>query len=213
MKTKRPYSGIVAHYENCLKLFGDSHLGVDWQKSEDADKRYQVMLDVIEHKKNNCVTLLDFGCGTAALLDYINKNNIHHIQYTGLDISQAFIDICKNKYSNISFFNVDILQSNISLPSFDYIIMNGVFTEKIDLTFEQMFVYFCSMIEKIYPYCKQAMAFNLRSKQVELEDAELFHLSLDELAWFLTNKFGRCFRIRNDYGLEEYTVYLYKNPW
>lgn len=28
---------------------------------------------------------------------------------------------------------------------------------------------------------------------------------------FLTNKFGRCFRIRNDYGLEEYTVYLYKN--
>ncbi|MEZ5578524.1 MAG: class I SAM-dependent methyltransferase [Candidatus Competibacteraceae bacterium] len=114
-------------------------------------------------------------------------------------ISQAFIDICKKKYSNISFFNIDILQPNISLPSFDYIIMNGVFTEKIDLTFEQMFVYFCSMIEKIYPYCKQAMAFNLRSKQVELEDAKLFHLSLDELAsWFLTNKFGRCFRIRND---------------
>ncbi|WP_246327480.1 hypothetical protein [Candidatus Competibacter phosphatis] len=38
------------------------------------------------------------------MLDYINKNNIHHIQYAGLDISQAFIDICKKKYSNISFF-------------------------------------------------------------------------------------------------------------
>ncbi len=72
-----------------------------------------------------------------------------------------------------------------------------------------MFAYFCAMVEKIFPHSKKGIAFNLRSKQVDTEDKELFHLSLDDLAWFLVKKFGRRFLIRNDYGLEEYTVYLY----
>lgn len=209
MHTNNPYFNIVAHYENCLSRFGDTHLGVDWQSAEDADKRYQVMLDIIKYEKNEMVNLLDFGCGTAGLLDYINKNNIYNINYSGLDISPAFIQVCKRKYPNIHFLNIDILEKKSSLPQFDYIVMNGVFTEKIDLSHKQMFAYFCSMIESVFPYFNKGMAFNLRSKQVESEDAELFHLSLDDLAWFLVKKFGRRFIIRNDYQLEEYTVYIY----
>jgi SAM-dependent methyltransferase len=209
MFRSKPYSGIVAHYENCLSRFGDTHLGVDWWNAEDADKRYQIMLNIVQQNKGKAVTLLDFGCGTAGLLDYIGKCKIPAITYSGLDISPAFIQVCKTKYPTIPFYNVDILETDISLPCFDYIVMNGVFTEKVDLTHKQMFTYFCSMVERVFPYCNKGMAFNLRSKQVDAEDVELFHLSLDDLAWFLIKTFGRCFVIRNDYGLEEYTVYLY----
>jgi SAM-dependent methyltransferase len=209
MFRKKPYLRIVAHYENCLSLFGDTHLGVDWQNAEDAAIRYQVMLNIIQNNNVQSVTLLDFGCGTAGLLDYINKYQIPSIDYSGLDISPAFIAVCKTKYPDFNFYNVDILETDIHLPCFDYIIMNGVFTEKVDLSHKQMYTYFCSMIEKIFPYSNKGIAFNLRSKQVDTEDTELFHLSLDELAWFLVKKFGRRFLIRNDYGLEEYTVYLY----
>ena len=209
MLRKKPYLGIVAHYENCLSLFGDTHLGVDWQNAEDADKRYQVMLNIIQKNKEEPVTLLDFGCGTAGLLDYINKHQIPSIAYSGLDISPAFIAVCRTKYPDFPFYNIDVLETDINLPCFDYVIMNGVFTEKIDLSHKQMFAYFCAMVEKIFPHSKKGIAFNLRSKQVDTEDKELFHLSLDDLAWFLVKKFGRRFLIRNDYGLEEYTVYLY----
>ena len=47
-------------------------------------------------------------------------------------------------------------------------------------------------------------------KQVDWEKDFLFHLPLDTLAFFLTKELTRNFIIRNDYGLYEYTVYLYK---
>lgn len=209
MYKEKIYSEIIFHYENCLRQFGDTHLGVDWQKAEDADKRYQVMLEIIENERYKAVEILDFGCGTARLLDFINKFKIPSINYSGLDISPAFIKICQTKYPAVNFYNIDILDINLSLPNFDYIVMNGVFTEKVNLSHQAMYVYFCSMIEKIFPYCNKGLAFNLRSKQVEIEDPTLFHLSFDDLALFLVKKFGRNFVIRNDYGLEEYTVYLY----
>lgn len=48
------------------------------------------------------------------------------------------------------------------------------------------------------------------SKDVDWEREDLFHLSLDELSNFLTKEVSRNFIIRNDYGLYEYTTYLYK---
>ena len=68
---KPPYQNIIKHYEDCLKKHGDNHLGVDWPKAEDVDKRYKVMVDIIKaNGDENTVSLLDFGCGTAHLLDY-----------------------------------------------------------------------------------------------------------------------------------------------
>ena len=74
---KKVYDKIIQHYENCLEEHGDTHLGVDWPKLEDVDKRYKVMLDCIriQDDSSNQVSLLDFGCGTAHLLAYIHKNN------------------------------------------------------------------------------------------------------------------------------------------
>ena len=47
------------------------------------------------------------------------------------------------------------------------------------------------------------------SKQVDWERDDLFHLPLDLLADYLTRNLSRHFVIRNDYGLYEYTVYVY----
>jgi SAM-dependent methyltransferase len=209
MKGNKLYYGIVSHYENCFNLFGDNHLGVDWQNAKDAAKRYQVMIEIIMDKHKTVSSLLDFGCGTSGLLNYINKKKINNIKYSGLDISPAFVEVSQKKYPNTKFYNLDILDSNISLPVFDYIIMNGVFTEKQNLTFDQMFEYFCTMIKKTISHAQKGIAFNVRSKQVDHEDEDLFHLSLDRLAWFLTKEVSKNFIIRNDYGIEEYTVYLY----
>jgi len=45
---------------------------------------------------------------------------------------------------------------------------------------------------------------------VDWEREDLFHLSLDSLAGFLVKELGRDFVIRNDYGLYEYTTYVYR---
>ncbi len=205
------YSKIVEHYENCLEKYGDNHLGVDWPKSEDVDKRYKIMLDImrLNEDADKVVSLLDFGCGTAHLLEYIKKNGHEKIHYSGLDISQKYIDVARVKYPDNSFYCTDIFDTKNNLHNFDYIVMNGVFTEKIELSFDEMWEYFTLMISIVYEKCNKGFAFNVMSKNVDWEREDLFHVSTDLLSSFLCKNLTRNFVIRNDYGLYEYTVYVF----
>lgn len=207
------YSKIIEHYEQCLEKHGDNHLGVDWPKLEDVATRYKTMLEIIkfDNKPQQEKKLLDFGCGTAHLLEYIHKNKIQHIEYSGLDISSKFISVAKQKYPHTDFYCGDILNPEFSIPNFDYIIMNGVFTEKRSLSQSQMWKYFTQVIQSVYHISNRGLAFNVMSKNVDWERDDLFHLSFDVLSDFLCKNLTRNFIIRNDYGLYEYTVYIYKS--
>jgi SAM-dependent methyltransferase len=206
------YKLIAQHYEGCFDKHGDNHLGVDWPKKEDVSKRYRVMLDVIDFNKDKSdkVSLLDFGCGTAHLNQFIIDNGLNYIQYAGLDISPKFVAASRAKFPDNSFYCIDILKDGASLPKFDYVVMNGVFTEKRELSFDEMFSFFKMMLEKVFAITSKGIAFNTMSKAVDWERDDLFHLPADLLIDFLTKKLTRNFIIRNDYGLFEYTTYIYK---
>jgi len=208
---KDAYTKIIEHYENCLNKYGDTHLGVDWPNLKDAIKRYQIMLDIISYNKDDDdISLLDFGCGTSHLYQYIKDNNIANINYSGLDISPNYIKISKEKYPENKYYNLNILNDKNQLPHFDYIICNGVFTEKRELSFDEMWSYFQEMMIVIFKKSDKGIAFNVMSKAVDWERWDLFHLPTDVLIDFITKKLSRNFIIRNDYGLFEYTVYVYK---
>lgn len=212
-RMEKEYDKIVKHYEKCLELHGDSHLGVDWPNLTDVETRYKVMLDMVfwkEKKNERTIDLLDFGCGASHLYEYLLKSGHQHIHYSGLDISEKFINLCKSKFPAVEYYCLDILDSNTSIRNFDYIVLNGVFTEKRELPFEEMLRYFQQMITKVMTICNKGIAFNVMSKHVDWEREDLFHLPFDVLGHFLCKHVTRNFIIRNDYGLYEYTVYVYK---
>lgn len=207
---KKDYNKIVEHYENCFKEHGDNHKGVDWPNLSDLERRYEVMLQVVKQDEA-ATTLLDLGCGTAMLYDYMNTHNWNEkIRYAGADLGQSFVSHCQQKYPALDFYCVDIIAEPEVLPNFDYIVMNGVFTEKRELSFEDMFAYFKNMLTKVFEKTNKGIAFNVMSKAVDWERDDLFHLSADLLIDFMTKELSRNFVIRNDYGLYEYTTYLYK---
>jgi SAM-dependent methyltransferase len=205
------YLSIADHYKECFLKHGDNHLGVDWPNKEDTIKRHEVMYDIIkeDNTKINEVTILDFGCGLGHFYEWLLTKDIRP-HYYGLDINTEFYNVCKMKYPNNTFYNLDILTTE-ELPTFDYIIINGVFTEKRDLTQKEMMNFFKSVIKKLWDKCDKGLSFNLMSKHVDWEREDLFHVSLDELGWFLKDNLSRNFTIRNDYKLYEYTTYVYKN--
>jgi SAM-dependent methyltransferase len=210
------YKKIIEHYEECFEKFGDTPQGVDWTKDEQVEFRYNTMIELINFREKSFhitenISILDYGCGLSHLYEYIVKNNIDYVEYTGLEISNKFFEVSRQKFPGNKYIKGDILKDESLLKNYyDYIIMNGVFTEKRDLSYQDMFVYFEKMIEKIYSYCNKGIAFNVMSKQVDWEIDTLFHVPMDDMANFLTKKISRNFVIRNDYGLYEYTVYLYK---
>lgn len=206
----KAYLSIIRHYEACLEKYGDTWRGVDWPNAEDAQARYRVMLEVIRPGPTEKVNLLDFGCGASHLYEYILRYRYDHIEYSGLDLSPAFIGLSQQKFPSIRYYALDILDTSSSLPDFDYIVMNGVFTEKLELTFDEMLTYFKDVVTRIFNKARVAIAFNVMSPHVDWERQDLFHLPLDLLAAFLVKEVSRDFVIRNDYGLYEYTTYVYR---
>ena len=100
---------------------------------------------------------------------------------------------------------VDPLEQN-----YDIIIMNGVFTEKRELSNSEMFEYLIELLKSLFQNTNGVLCFNVMSKNVDWERDDLFHLSIDKLTKHLRSDFGNKYIIRNDYGLYEYTVYLFK---
>lgn len=210
------YSNIVKHYEKCFETYGDNYKGVDWPNEEDAMKRYKVMLDIISFdayfsERSAAPSVLDFGCGLGHMYEYMKMNKIN-VSYTGLDMSSVFIGKCREKFPELDFITMDLLQCKDDCLSlrYDYVILNGVFTEKRELSYEEMLKYFKRLIKRVYKICNYGVAFNVMSKDVEWEREDLFHLPLDVLSDFLCKEVTRDFIIRYDYQLYEYTVYVYK---
>jgi SAM-dependent methyltransferase len=207
---RRKYRSIVSHYESCLERFGDTHMGVDWPKKEDVETRYRVMLELIKSDADTKIKVLDFGCGASHLYEYIIRHNLYNIEYSGLDLSEQFIELSRRKFPSTDYYCLDILDADADLPDFDYIVMNGVFTEKRDLSFDEMFEYFRAVVSIVFEKARSGIAFNVMSKQVDWERADLFHLPFDLVASFLAQNLSRRFVIRHDYELYEYTTYVYK---
>jgi SAM-dependent methyltransferase len=156
------------------------------------------------------LSLLDFGCGASHLYEHMRARGFEHVEYAGLDLSEKFVALSRRKYPANEYFCLDVLDDEARLPEFDYVLMNGVFTEKKGLSFDEMFAYFKRLLVKVFARARVGVAFNVMTKHVDWERDDLFHLPFDTLAAFLKKELTRHFVFRNDYGLYEYTTYAYR---
>jgi SAM-dependent methyltransferase len=207
----KPYLRLVEFTEHCLEQYGDTYQGVGWTISEEAARRrYQVMLEVIDSDPGEPVSLLDFGCGASHLLAYLRERGWDdRIRYSGLDLSSKFLELSRRKFPEIRYYQLDLLDERAGLPKFDYMVLNGIFTYRDDLSFEMMLEYFHALAARAFEHVERGLAFNVQSPLAPSRDY-LFHLPFQTLAEFVTDQLSDRFVIRNDYGLLDYTVYVYR---
>ena len=209
----KSYLKIANYYNNAFNEYGDTPEGLAWDNQSNLDTRYKVMYELIKNSNQEIPnTLLDFGCGYGGFYQWLKEHNAR-VKYTGVDINNNVLTSAKEKFPETEWLNDDIHSSNSSFSSeshWDYIICNGTFTVKDTLTQEEMTNFMYNTLEKLWAKVNKGIAFNVMSKLVDWERDDLFHVSLDELGWFLKNNLSRNFVIRNDYKLYEYTVYVYK---
>lgn len=199
---------LALHYEACFLRHGDEPRGVDWPDAASARTRYRVMSEVMREPG---AELLDFGCGAAHLLDHLRAVGRHDVRYRGLDLSPVFIAHCRARFPQVHFDCLDALDPATTLPEADYIVLNGVFTERRGMPQDAMFAAMSQLLERVFARAREGIAFNVMSKHVDWERDDLFHLSYDELARFVVGRLSRHHVIRADYGLYEYTAYVYKD--
>jgi len=107
---------------------------------------------------------------------------------------------------------MDVLQSDEDLPEFDYVIMNGVFNFRGQMTEDSMLEYWQRLVSVMFNHCRRGLAFNVMSSLVDWQRDDLFHLSFDTMASYVGRALSRHFIIRHDYGAYEYTTYVYRSP-
>ena len=203
---------IVSHYESCLTKHGASAKGMDWPNAKDLSIRFDVMLNVI-NRTDKLLSVLDLGCGVGLLVDHLEKKGFSKkINYKGLDVSAKMVTAAKKRHPGRQFEIRDIINNPLPLGFVDFVIMNGVLTEKRGLRFEQMENYARTLIKSAYDSCRYGLAFNVMSSHVDWQREDLFHWPLDRAVSFIVAECSRNILIRMDYGLYEYTIYLYKTP-
>lgn len=199
------------YYAERLREHGDNHLGVGWPRKEEAILLQKVMLGVIPPNADN-VSLLDVGCGTGALLEFIKSSKRTSIRYAGLDNSQTHLDICRRKFPGVDFIHAEIFDDELILDEYDYIVINGIFTFKATLSHAEMFEQMASSLKNLFQHARHGMAFNMMTKHVDWERDDLFHVPFDDLARLLKAYLSRHFLFRSDYGPWQYTAYVYREP-
>ena len=163
------FTRIVEFCEACLDRHGDSYLGVGWTKRQaDADTRYRVMLDIVREPVGTPLTLLDFGCGASHLYEYICQQGLgHHLTYSGLDVSPRFLELSRRKFPAVAYLELDVLQPRAEWPTYDYIVLNGIFNVQADLSFDAMWSYARSLLRTVFDHARKGIAFNAMSSGFE----------------------------------------------
>lgn len=190
---------------------GDSPLGMGWPNVPDAIRRYDVMLDVLRDTSKP-IRLLDFGCGTGHLYQHLQTRHDLQVEYHGIDLSDTFINVARQRHPEASFTCGDVLLNSDLLQTYDYAVINGVFTSRVKMSYDQMLDFVQNILKRVFGRVQVGMAFNAMSKHVDWERDDLFHLPLDTIASFACRELSRHFVIRNDYGLYEFTTYVYQQP-
>jgi hypothetical protein len=73
-----------------------------------------------------------------------------------------------------------------------------------------MWDYTKTLLPALFKKCKYGLAFNVMSEHVDWKRDDLFHVPYDLLADFLQKNLSRNYIFRNDYGLYEFTTYVYR---
>lgn len=207
------YQDIVTACERDLAEFGDTYRGVGWTKKKGyADLRYRIMLEGIRPEWGTPLDVLDFGCGASHLYQHILDRGLAGIRYSGLDLSPRFLELSRAKFPHVPYLQVDLVDPTTTIPAFDYIVMNGIFNYKGESGHEEMWGYCRHLLQRAYAFARRGLAFNVMTKHVDWERNDLFHLPLDTLCDFVATRMSRHFVVRHDYGLYEYTVYVYPTP-
>ena len=165
---------IRTYYEDNMAKGLPEYGILGWESEEAQRLRFDILLSSVNLEGK---TLLDVGCGTGNLLEYIKSKGIN-VSYTGVDILEKMIKQAKNKQLDADFHHVDIFKNNIfSDGSFDVIYASGIFN--LNLGNNRDFL--VNALELFFKLASDAVVFNLLHCESPNREDKYFYCHPDEI--------------------------------
>lgn len=199
------------YFKSTFDKYGDSPKGVDWNGKESQDLRFKIILDEIS--TDTSFSILDVGCGTGALLNYLIEKRCMNFKYTGIDFVKEMILAAQEKYKdrkNIKFANqgIDSMQGG-----FDYVVSSGIFNAKLSTDENTWNAYMLEVINKMFASCNKAVIFNVLTSYVDFKVEKLHYSDPKYIFDYCKCNLSKFVKINHSYPLFEYTMTIFKEDY
>jgi len=200
---------LEKYYSDCFSTHGATARGVDWHHADSLLVHYDKMLAVVRSSaETRRTSLLDVGCGYGGLLDRAKERGLD-LAYAGIDLVGGMVEHGRARHPEAEFMRGDIL-ADLADRKFDYVVANGVLTEKLDASLVEFGRFARNMVRKMFELCNVGIAFNMMTTYVNFTAPNLYYQSPGELISFCSAELSTKWRIDHDYNYFDFTMYVYK---
>lgn len=198
---------IQSYFSNRFNEHGSIAQGSDWNSSGAQEGRFDQLLKVVDFAQP--FSIMDFGCGYAALYDYLSKRT-KNFQYYGIDVVEDVLTAAKRNH--FGALNLYLFSSIDPIPHIDYSVVSGTFNVRFDIDFNDWTQYVIDSITKINEKTQKGFSFNLLTKYSDKEfmKAQLYYADPCFFFDYCKRNFSRNVTLLHDYDFYDFTILVRK---
>ena len=201
---------LAEHYADKFTAHGATTEGVDWGPDQArALLRYEKILNIADFAIGTRASLLDVGCGYGGLRQFAMSRNIN-LDYTGIDVAANMIEWARANLPDGNFIHGDVLDHKFD-REFDYVVCNGILTQKLAATELAMDQFAKQLIRKMFSLCTIGTTFNVMTTKVNYYSDNLYYRNPAETFSWCLSEITSHLKLDHSYPLFEYTIYLYRS--
>lgn len=201
---------IAEYYSGRLQEHGATPRGVDWNGEESQFLRFAQLAKLLPQ---DGFTVLDFGCGYGALLDYLAEQRYQDFHYTGLDVSPSMLGAAAEKKRQLPHPAQWCSEVNSSpAGAFDYVLASGILNVKLHFDTEQWEAYVHQTVSEFDRLSSKGFAFNCLTaySDEDRKRSDLFYPKPELFFELCKRKYSRNVALLHDYELYEFTILVRK---
>jgi SAM-dependent methyltransferase len=196
---------VKSFFDEKAKTHGPVFQSGDWNSLERQNIMFQQLLKIWSNSVLSA-SIIDFGCGYGALLDFLKAENYKFSEYVGYDFSKCMIEnaIQKHEIQKSIIFTSRLDE----LPLSDYVIAAGIFAKKMEALEDDWKTYCLNTLNQLWALSKKGMAFNSLTIYSDREKMrpDLYYADPCFLFDYCKKNFSRNVSLLHDYNLYEFTI-------
>ncbi len=213
------YEQARNYFEQSLTNHGATPRGVDWNSVSAQEIRFVQLIKVIQPSQP--FSLLDYGSGYGALVDYLLRLGYPVQQYIGYDILESMAaqgrDLhasrAKDTGAQGALAQCAFTSHFDDLSPADYLVSSGIFNVKQDRTYEEWTAYVLDELNKMNQLCRKGFSFNMLTKYSDAEymRANLYYADPCYIFDYCKRNFSRNVALLHDYDIYDFTILVRKS--
>ncbi len=204
------HESLQSYFTEKLLTHGANFKGVDWNSSDRQSLCFKQLLkickDPITSEIDKNFSIVDYGCGYGALVDYLISQNYHFSTYTGFEITPAMLEEGVKLFGDNP--SCQFTSDRNRVEEADYTIASGLLSLKLNHDQNSWEDYILNLLHELWLLSKKGLAVNSLTQYSDPDRMrnDLYYPDPCFLFDYCKTHFSKNVALLHDYGLYEFTI-------